>query len=601
MYKETDTILLVTRPFLPCPETDQLNCNFYFMPLEHTDYISLCETSKAYTYVYIEKILAEKILKDKVEMPENISIMENCVEETTSEQSELKLAFLAGGDTHVNFMVDIARQIENHIFLIPEIRVKDEGAAAALEREKEPYIEVIYGKNKCQELLDYAPQYVFSGADWTSDYNQVKKTIEGTSIRTVALQEGPEDWHIRTRSRVKGNIILRKLNHYRIADVQFLQGARVLSFIRPRYFTVTGNPKVDRIRESELPRNPKVFINCNFTYTDQKPSYESHGVEWVKSIIKVCKELELDYLISQHPRDLSEWDDEHLVKSNAYKVAQQIEDCSICVSRFSNIPYEAYARSRKVVYYNIHLEPMPIFVEDQETEIDVVDTELELKQVLLAHKKTYPYVIDKGKQRKYLHRHIGKPDGHALQRITANLMDMGAYSFKGYSYVSKLVAGIEDICSDKVNKVIAIYTEFNKKDFVYSDYLKMFIAEVLSMLGYKVYIVTNAYAKWYHMFNFLYTHQDIVVELARDFNFEFEQVFFDEVLYLGEQTENNLAEKKARELCDMNNAKWVDNISVESFEKMLKEISNNDTSDPVEIIKKREYWYKLAREIKELL
>lgn len=567
--KQIDTTLVVCRPFLPSEKTDGLSCNFYFMPLDFVDMVSLKEVSKAYKYIYIERCIAEKLPNLELECNGIIKILDDFVNQTEKGSEDVRIAFHTGGDTHVNFMTKIARRIPDHIFVIPERARKEEGAADALEKENEKYIELIYGNTEAPELIEFMPQYILTGADFTYDYNVMVRAIKNYPIRTIALQEGPEDWHYRVRSVVKGETILKAINHYRNADIQFLQGSRVLSFIRPKYFTVTGNPKVDFIQEKELPANPKVFINCNFTYVHQKPSYESHGIEWVESVIRVCRQLGLDYLISQHPRDLSEWNDEHLVKSNAYKVAQQIEDSSICISRFSNIPYEAYARSRKVIYYNVHLEPMPIFVEDQETQIPVIDTEEELYEALKEHRDNYPYVIDKDAQRLFLHRHAGKPDGKALERIITNLQEIGSSSLENTEYLAAEIGEDIDICEQKVEQTVVLYTQFSKKTEEWHDMLFMILVEALAMLGMKVYVVCNAYAKCYHEFSKLEHHKDIVFELSRNYKFAFEQISFDKAIWVDEFSRDK-CEAAIKELPGGEGIQ-VESLTLDVLEAELKE------------------------------
>lgn len=589
--KQIDTTLVVCRPFLPDKRTDALGCNFYFMSLQLVDIVSLKETAKAYKYIYVEHCIAEKMPDLEMELGETVKILDDFVVESKIENKDVKIAFHAGNDTHVNFMTKIAKRIPNHIFLIPEKARKDEGAASALEREGEKYIELIYGKTESPELIKFMPQYILTGADFTSDYNLLTTAIKDYPIRTVALQEGPEDWHYRVRGIIKGEIVLKAINHYRNADIQFLQGSRVLSFIRPKYFTVTGNPKVDLIQEKELPTVPKVFINCNFTYVDEKPSYESHGVEWVESVIRVCKDLGLDYIISQHPRDLSEWNDEHLVKSNAYKVSQQIEDSSICISRFSNIPYEAYSRSRNVIYYNLHLEPMPIFVEDHETQIPVLDTEEELYQALKEHRDSYPYVIDKEAQRLFLHRHAGNPDGKALERIIQNLKEIGIGFLENIEYLSGEIGEYVDICEHKVDKTVVLYTRLSKKTVEWHDVLFMIVVEALAMLGMKVYVVSNAYAKCYHYFSKLECHKDIQFELAKDYKFEFEQITFDKAIWVDEFSKEK-CESAVKEFPEADSVQ-VEALPLEVIETIMRERGMDNLQKITDNISESAFWEEI--------
>lgn len=505
-----DTVLVICTPFLSEENTDKMKCNFCFMLPDDIDIVSILELSKAYNVVFIEEVLAEKMEEDIQSIKDKVIVIDSCVKEEMS-VSEIKVAFLASSDTHVAFMIKLAQAIPNHIFLIPDRKCKDDSAADALQREGKSFIEIHYHATECRELMDFHPQFIYTATDWTSEFIAVKRIIRGTSIKTIALQEGPEDWHMKFIS----NNQLKILNHYRNADVFFSQGSRTMFFIRPQYFAITGSPKIDRIEECPLPERPKVLINCNFTYLSTKPSYESRRTMWMESVLRVCKEIGIDYIISKHPRDDSKWDDPNLVYSNAYTIKQQLMDCSISVSRFSSIPFETLAQSRKAIYYNVHLEPMPTFAEDTDGEVTVITEEAELKRVLLEHIQNYPYKIDKVRTEKYLNRYVGMQDGRALDRVIHTLQAIAANRWKGSKEVTFVLESMKELPAPSVKKEFAIcLMPGQKPSFTYAA---LVLAEALAASGHKVFILTEAYSTEYRKFYEWEHHKDIEYILTRNF------------------------------------------------------------------------------------
>jgi len=543
-----DTILVICRPFLPDENTDIMNCNFCFMLPDAIDIVSVLELSKAYKLVFIEKILADRMKKELGEIREKIVIIDDCIE-NMAYTSEIRVAFLASSDTHVAFMVKIAEAIPNHIFLIPDRRCKDDAAAAALEREGKTFIEIHYKATECKELIDFHPQYIYTATDWTSEFIAVKKIIAGTTIKTIALQEGPEDWHMKFIS----NQQLKVLNHYRNADVFFSQGSRTMFFIRPKYFAITGSPKIDRIEYHPLPEKPKVLINCNFTYLSTKPPYERKRNIWMESVLRVCKEIGIDYIISKHPRDDSKWDDPNLINSSAYTIKQQLMECSISISRFSSIPFETLAQSRKAIYYNVHLEPMPTFIEDTEGEVMIITEEEELKKTLIEHINHYPYKFDKNKNELYLNRYVGMQDGKALERVTHTLQAIAVNRWMGNKELMNLLEGMKELPQAADKKTFAIYMmPVQQKN---SEYITLTFAEALAASGHKVFILTGSYSTEYKKFFELEHHKDIEYVLTRDFEEMLELDHINYVVCVPGSRETEQYYINAVKLCQNNGAK----------------------------------------------
>lgn len=582
-FDNFDTNLIICRPFLPNNISDKLNCNFYFVSPNYIDLVSIKEICKVYKNVFMERCIADRIYKTNKDIKDTVVIIDDCIT-TQNSNSEIRVAFLASSDTHVEFMLKLAEKIPNHIFLIPSRKCKDDAAAAALDNAGKKYIEIDYKATECAELIEFQPYYIYSATDWTSEFIAVKRIISNTDIKTIALQEGPEDWHLRFYQ----NGLLKVLNHYRNADIFFSQGSRSMFFIRPKYFAIPGNPKINGIESEPLPAKPKVLINCNFTYLNTKPSYESKRAMWMESVLRVCKEIGIDYIISKHPRDDSEWDDPNLIKSNAFSIRQQIIDCSISISRFSSIPYETLAQSRKSIYYNNHLEPMPTFMEDKFSEVMIITEEEELKKVLLKHMSNYPYVMNAEAQENYLTRYAGRQDGYALDRVISGLNEIAENRWNADSIDWFYKEQMELYPTTKIkNIVFFVMPSLNAM----AEYTALVIAEASVACKNRVLFLSTEYSEHYGKFYKLKYHKDVEYVLTNDFSENLDKTEVDYLFFVGNKEENKLFYANAQKLASEKKAKFVD-LDDNLFAKLpLNNISHKDITNIAEYL--AEYSTKL--------
>ena len=381
LLENVHTFLVLCRPFLPNKDTDTLPINYYFVNPNFIDSLSILTVTNNYSHIFVEKVLVP-LLKDVTnKIRSKVIEIDNITVDDRIEVDDVRIAFLVSSDTHANFMVKIAKRFKNVLFLIPARHCKNEGAAEILGEHGYVSVEIDYLATESKELDKFMPDLVFCAADWTSEFLAVQRALKDKGVPIIALQEGPQDWHMKFWQNIKGRRVLKNQNHYRNADIFFSQGAVTLNYIRPQYFAVTGNLKISKIERIPLPPNPKVLINCNFTYIKTKPPYENNRDMWMQGVLRVCKRLNLPYIISKHPRDDSTWDDSNLVVSNAAKIEDQLISCSIVISRFSSILYEALALCRAAVYYNPHCEPMLTFTEDVHGIPHLATTEEELTEI----------------------------------------------------------------------------------------------------------------------------------------------------------------------------------------------------------------------------
>jgi hypothetical protein len=238
----------------------------------------------------------------------------------------------------------------------------------------------------------------------TGVQNTINKILKKNKhFMYLAIQEGPQDWH----GLINGQLPNKYLN----TDFLFSQGPVTINYIQPKFFANTGIPKTDGFSEIDLPKEPQVFINLNFTYDN----WEVDRDNWISSCISICKKLKLKYLISQHPRDNGKIDDPNLVSSSAYKVVDQIKDCSISISRFSTIPLETLRVGRHSIYFNPHGETPRSYNEDKTEGIYKAFNAQELEMILKDHLVNYKF--NKVKALESLEYHASIQDGNSNNRI----------------------------------------------------------------------------------------------------------------------------------------------------------------------------------------
>ncbi len=413
--------LVICPPFTPDQASDAAPVSFCFVDLESIESADIESVASNYARVCIEKSVAEAWKRAGHAHPEPWQEVAPIVEQRELGDASPRLLLLVSNDTHVHTLARIARHFKHTLFVIPARDRKDEGAATRLQAEGFEFVEIDYDDRDKPEIETFAPDIVLCGNDWTSEFNAVHAIAKKLDIPCVALQEGPQDWD----QKIKG-VDPRK---FRNAEVLFSQGAVTLKHIRPKYFTITGHPKTDHIEEHPLPSSPRVFINCNFTYGQ----YEEARAAWMEDVLSVCKELEIEYLISRHPRDPSRWDDPNFMPSDPFKVADQLRSCSIVVSRFSNIPYEAVAAGRSAVYYNPHAEPMKTFGDDESDGVLKANDRGSLRKILQRHQSS-PH-FDREAAGRFMRLHCGPTDGRSIERIAAGIRRIHASRFIGHRHL----------------------------------------------------------------------------------------------------------------------------------------------------------------------
>lgn len=511
--------LVICRPFLPDKDTDNDEFHYYFVDGKALDKVSIASIVKNYSHTIIEKMIYESDVSF-FDSLETICIPgDNFIQPNKNELSQPRLTFLVSSDTHAAFMTQIASHFKEVQYIIPKLSCKDDAAAEALGKRNIKFIELDYNARECKELKNFAPDFIFCGADWTSEFFAISRIAKKLSIPTITLQEGPQDWHMTLIQPIKNKRVLRILNHYRNADIFLSQGAVTLNHIRPKYFAVTGNPKIGKIVENPFPREPLVLINCNFTYIAAKPPYENNREMWLRDVISACEEVKIKYFISQHPRDDGKLEYPNVIESSASVINEQLLKSSIIISRFSSIPYEALARGREAIYYNPHREPMLTYTGDVYGAVKLASNKSELVNYLSQHKKHM--FFDKEKAARYLSRHCGPMDGQAINRIIHLFQRFPNHSFNHGQFIERfkshsfLFNENVDSLDRKLN--IAVFSRNTASDYSGGRYCSLMLAEALSYAGHKVFYITQNLPIFYSNFGTIASHQNIEICLTIDF------------------------------------------------------------------------------------
>ncbi|MBW8002732.1 MAG: glycosyltransferase [Planctomycetes bacterium] len=306
--------------------------------------------------------------------------------------------FMPSNDTHVHYMLSLSEKVGDSQFLIrSKIKENSEYYLRAYRKDF-----VVYQPDILKTIN---PSVVVLGIDWSPQERQIIEEAKQLGIPTVCIQEGCLDFLDQSKGR---------LMH---SEYIFLHGPVMRKYLqRQEGLIVTGNPKYDDLYETPLPEKPMVIINCNFTYD----IYEEFRNQWVTDTANACKQLGLDFFISQHPRDNGVFPSEYkVVKSGAFKLRSQLEQSSILIARFSTVIYEALMMGREAVYYNPHNEPFRIFAEDDTGGIGLANDYPQLVSALELAVNNLD--SNKANRHKFLKQHCGTLNHDATNRCAEYL------------------------------------------------------------------------------------------------------------------------------------------------------------------------------------
>jgi hypothetical protein len=287
----------------------------------------------------IEESIAEALLLQYASVFGSVpyEIFENNSQKSISPSLSLSsCSFLASNDTIAYLFKNVVGKMEGEYNFYCKPGENAQQAASKLG---------IYSKGTSTECAKNfsATSLLILGNDWGLEERNLNNFFIRRKINTVCLQESSIDLNPKDgRMRNCSFPVFQGVNSLKNIDVNKMICA------------VIGNPRFEELQVSPPPHKKNVFINVNFTYG----MFEDKREDWVNDVLGICSMLQVDYIISQHPRDNGKFENFNLLKSNAGLVHQTIKESSVVVSRFSALLLEAICMGRPAVYYNPHGEDM---------------------------------------------------------------------------------------------------------------------------------------------------------------------------------------------------------------------------------------------------
>jgi CDP-glycerol glycerophosphotransferase (TagB/SpsB family) len=121
----------------------------------------------------------------------------------------------------------------------------------------------------------------------------------------------------------------------------------------------------------------KLLIVINLSFVALK--YNNEGERWLENVVNICNELNIKYIISQHPNDKTDTSKYNVTNSTIY---QAIKQSSLLISRFSTTILEALVIGKPAVYYKPHNETTKLY-DNNYGAFSVVSSKEALKKAVL--------------------------------------------------------------------------------------------------------------------------------------------------------------------------------------------------------------------------
>lgn len=309
--------------------------------------------------------------------------------------------FFPTTDIIAKMFLKIAEHCQNAVYAAP-VKWK-EGAVERLRESGTAFV-----MNHARLLDEIAPSVVVFGNDWSDEEMDLIAAARSRGIPTACIQEGCLDWS-------------GPFERMQWCDYPFVQGALTLNYLNRESYFGTGNPRFDSLTAVPLPAHPMVMINSNFTYG----VCEDEREPWIEAVTSACRQLGVEYFICQHPRDTGTFPGHPSRRSGPDLIHGYLEECSVLVTRFSTIVYEAMLLDRAVIYFNPHSEEMATFNEDRTGALLKANDQPTLLTALsaaLANEES-----TRAARRGFLRLHCGSLDGRAAERCATALSLLGTY------------------------------------------------------------------------------------------------------------------------------------------------------------------------------
>lgn len=280
-------------------------------------------------------------------------IKKGAVEKSDGRMEPYDIIFLAHNSYHAWTYQILKSEMDKAglrtILISPLPDYQDEGVETFCLKNKIPFLRI--GDFK-KFGIDSLSLVVFN--DWDKKVsNPLVQCFNSSGKKTIGLIEGINDYNDVDTGRTR--------SAYRTVSHVLIPG----DFDRRNYFSdfddrahVVGIPRLKKItpKEKDSKLKPMVLINSNFTYG----VLEEHRDDWVEECVNACKLNGLDYVISVHHADRGDYSKYNISKRTFY---EDLNDCSLMISRFSSCIIESLVAGVPVIYYNNGFEKVFKFQE----------------------------------------------------------------------------------------------------------------------------------------------------------------------------------------------------------------------------------------------
>ncbi len=246
--------------------------------------------------------------------------------------------------------------------------------------------------------------------DWSPYIRDALEYRALLNLPSVACVEGISDF-------LRVDLEAYRLLPYRRSDHLILAGKHDEQFFQDRDASVGGLPNVHALtaKTAIFPKNPLAVINVNFTYGQMEWARDS----FVAEAVAACAAVPIDYQITRHPSDTAPLGRVNISEQNQY---EQIDACSVLISRFATGIIEALASGKPVVYFNPHNEQVTKF-QNPLGAFRIARSSAELTKAIGATLKDIEAGVDfRDQARRFLDLHTNyNPPSVASQTIAATL------------------------------------------------------------------------------------------------------------------------------------------------------------------------------------
>lgn len=402
--------------------TDNINCCAFWYSKGLSSY-KFIDTVLTVESIKIEKSIYEDF---KAEYPQliqkyNVELFEDIKEGEQVSKPNKKICFFASNDTIISSFSSVLKYLkktEYDVFCRSNENAAGAGKKIGIEA-KEIRFSIPNPENYSLLVM---------GNDWGPLERKINIDFISKKINTVCIQESSIDF----------NPIYGKMRN---CSFPVFQGVATLENINieKKITAVIGNPRFENLRPTPIPADKLALVNVNFTYG----VFEDYRDIWVNDVVDTCKEHNINYLLSQHPRDNGDFTGYNLLKSNPLLVHDNIRGCSVLISRFSALLTEAICLGRPCIYYNPHGEELHYKFNADDVMFFYATNKEELSAAL--KKITEAQSENTISESDFLEKHLGNTmNGKASEYISMLLNDLTGFTpIKRVSIVQRLSIRLE--------------------------------------------------------------------------------------------------------------------------------------------------------------